>query len=104
LLAADVEELTYDASAEASGFVLEAKRDPKRGIEATVIVKNGTFSHRGDAINTHSASGKVKILEDFWANVSRLSRPRPRLSLVLKRSRKLARNLRWRERTGRRRT
>ncbi|HEY5220669.1 MAG TPA: translation initiation factor IF-2 [Candidatus Paceibacterota bacterium] len=64
LLAADVEELTYDASVPASGFVLEAKRDPKRGIEATVIVKNGTLS-RGDAVRTHTASGKVKILEDF---------------------------------------
>lgn len=64
LLSADVEELTYDASAPASGFVLEAKRDPKRGIEATVIVKNGTLS-RGDAVHTPSASGKVKILEDF---------------------------------------
>jgi translation initiation factor IF-2 len=64
LLAADVEELTYDASAPASGFVLEAKRDPKRGIEATVIVKNGTLS-RGELMYTATASGKVKILEDF---------------------------------------
>jgi translation initiation factor IF-2 len=64
LLAADVEELTYDASAPASGFVLEAKRDPQRGIEAAVIVKNGTLS-RGDAVHTRTASGKVKILEDF---------------------------------------
>jgi translation initiation factor IF-2 len=64
LLAADVEDLTYDASAPASGFVLEAKRDPKRGIEASVIVKNGTLL-RGDAVRTPSASGKVKILEDF---------------------------------------
>jgi translation initiation factor IF-2 len=64
LLAADVEDLTYDASVPASGFILEAKRDPKRGIEATVIVKNGTLS-RGDAVRTRTASGKVKILEDF---------------------------------------
>jgi translation initiation factor IF-2 len=64
LLAADLEGLTYDASAPASGFVLEAKRDPKRGIEATVIVKNGTLS-RGDAVHTRTASGKVKILENF---------------------------------------
>ena len=49
LLHADLEELTYDPSAEASGYVLEAKRDPKRGIEATVIVKNGTLN-RGDVI------------------------------------------------------
>jgi translation initiation factor IF-2 len=64
LLAADVEDLTYDAAAPASGFVLEAKRDPKRGIEAAVIVKNGTLA-RGDEIKTRTTSGKVKILEDF---------------------------------------
>jgi translation initiation factor IF-2 len=64
LLAADLEGLTYDATTPASGFVLEAKRDPKRGIEATVIIKNGTLS-RGDAIHTRTASGKVKILENF---------------------------------------
>ncbi len=64
VLAADVEDLTYDASVPASGFILEAKRDPKRGIEATVIVKNGTLS-RGDAMHTRTASGKVKILENF---------------------------------------
>ncbi|MGD1003533.1 MAG: translation initiation factor IF-2 [Minisyncoccia bacterium] len=69
LLAADMENLTYDASAPASGFILEAKRDPKRGIEATVIVKNGTLS-RGDAVRTRTASGKVKILEDFLGNAA----------------------------------
>ena len=64
LLAADMENLTYDAGASASGFVLEAKRDPKRGIEAAVIIKNGTLS-RGDAVKTRTVSGKVKILENF---------------------------------------
>jgi translation initiation factor IF-2 len=64
LLAADMENLTYDATALASGFILEAKRDPKRGIEAAVIVKNGTLS-RGDTVRTRTASGKVKILENF---------------------------------------
>ena len=64
LLAADLEGLTYEASAAASGFVLEAKRDSKRGIEATVIVKNGTLL-RGDTVKTRTAGGKVKILENF---------------------------------------
>jgi translation initiation factor IF-2 len=64
LLSADLEELTYDSTAPASGYVLEAKRDPKRGIEATVIVKNGTL-RRGDAIHTATVGGKVKILENF---------------------------------------
>ena len=69
LLAADMEGLTYDASVPASGFILEAKRDPKRGIEATVIIKNGMLS-RGDAVHTRTASGKVKILEDFLGNAA----------------------------------
>jgi translation initiation factor IF-2 len=64
LLATDVENLTYDPAAPASGYVLEARRDPQRGIEASVIVKNGTLRH-GDPVKTHTASGKVKILENF---------------------------------------
>jgi len=64
LLAADVEDLKFDPSAPASGFVLEVRRDPRRGIEASIIIKNGTL-RRGDAVKTHTASGKVKILENF---------------------------------------
>lgn len=64
LLAADMENLQYDAAAPAEGFVLEAKRSPSRGIEAAVILKNGTL-RRGDAIATPTVSGKVKILENF---------------------------------------
>jgi translation initiation factor IF-2 len=64
LLAADMEDLSFDPSAPASGYILEARRDPRRGIEASMIVKNGTL-RRGDAIRTHGAKGKVKILEDF---------------------------------------
>ncbi len=64
LLAADVENLTYDPFAPASGFVLEARRDPRRGIETTAIIKDGTLK-RGDPLKTHTASGKVKILENF---------------------------------------
>jgi translation initiation factor IF-2 len=74
LLAADMESLTYDASTPASGFVLEAKRDPKRGIEVAVIVKNGTLS-RGDAVHTRTASGKVKILEDFLGKAASALEP-----------------------------
>jgi translation initiation factor IF-2 len=64
LLTADVENFTYDPSAPGSGFVLEASRDPQRGIEVSVIIKNGTLK-RGDVISTPTASGKVKILENF---------------------------------------
>jgi translation initiation factor IF-2 len=64
LLTADVEDLKFDPFAPASGFVLEVRREPSRGIEATVIIKDGILK-RGDLIKTHTANGKVKILEDF---------------------------------------
>ena len=64
LLAADYESLTYESGAPASGFILEAKMDPRRGLEATVIIKNGILK-QGDEIMTSSAKGKVKILENF---------------------------------------
>jgi len=64
LLAAEVEGLTYDPKATASGFILEVRKDSRRGLEASVIIKNGMLT-RGDSIATVSASGKVKILEDF---------------------------------------
>jgi translation initiation factor IF-2 len=64
LLAADVEDLSYDPSAPATGYIVEASRDPRRGIAVSVIIKNGTL-HRGDKVRTPSAAGKVKILENF---------------------------------------
>ncbi|MDE2001411.1 MAG: GTP-binding protein, partial [Patescibacteria group bacterium] len=64
LLTADVEDLSYNPDANASGMILEAKRDSKRGNTVTVILKDGTL-RRGDMIATPSAKGKVKILENF---------------------------------------
>jgi translation initiation factor IF-2 len=74
LLSADVENLTYDASAPASGFIIEARRDPRRGIEASVIIKEGIL-HRGDPIKTRTASGKVKMLEDFSGKAAAVLEP-----------------------------
>jgi len=68
LLSADVEELTYNPSAVASGFVLEARRDPRRGVEVSVIIKDGVLK-RGDTISTATAVGKVKILENFAGKI-----------------------------------
>lgn len=74
LLSADMENLTYDPSAPASGFVLEVRREPQRGIEATVIVKDGTL-RRGDLVKTRTASGKVKILENFLEETIQVLEP-----------------------------
>ncbi|HUZ92616.1 MAG TPA: translation initiation factor IF-2 [Candidatus Paceibacterota bacterium] len=64
ILAADLEGLTFDPAAPASGYILESSHDSRRGGEASVIVKNGTL-RRGANIYTKTASGKVKILENF---------------------------------------
>jgi translation initiation factor IF-2 len=64
VLAADLENLTYDPGAHVSGFILEARHDSQRGSEASIILKNGTLK-RGETVYTKTTSGKVKILEDF---------------------------------------
>lgn len=57
-------DLTYNPSANAKGFVLEARQDSQRGPLATVIIKDGTL-RTGDDIFTASAEGKIKGLENF---------------------------------------
>jgi translation initiation factor IF-2 len=64
LLMWEVEKPEYDPNAQARGFVLESQRDSRRGIVASVIVKDGTL-RMGDEIHTVSASGKVRTLENF---------------------------------------
>ncbi len=63
LLVAEVEELTYDPQAPAAGVILTSRLDPRRGITAGAILKNGTLA-RGALIATRSAKGKIKFLED----------------------------------------
>lgn len=64
LLTADFEELTYDENAPASGYVLEAKRDSKKGIVVSVILKDGVL-RAGSEVHAGNATGKIKILENF---------------------------------------
>jgi translation initiation factor IF-2 len=64
LLAAEMEGLTYNPEARATGVIIESKIDSRRGITASVIVKDGILK-TGDEIATLSAFGKVKILENF---------------------------------------
>lgn len=64
LLAAEMENFTYNPNAEGNGIILEAKADSKKGIVATAIIKNGILKS-GEKISTKTASGKIKILENF---------------------------------------
>ena len=64
LLTAELENLEYDPKAQAAGFILESKLDSRRGMVASVIVKNGALKI-GDEIFASGAKGKVKSLENF---------------------------------------
>jgi translation initiation factor IF-2 len=64
LLAADLENLKYDPASAATGFVLETRTNKTRGLEASVIVREGVLK-RGEVIATVTAKGKIKIMENF---------------------------------------
>ena len=64
LLAADLLELTADPVASATGFVLEASQDPKRGASATLIVKDGTLTKDGFVV-AGDAYSPIRFIEDF---------------------------------------
>ncbi len=64
LLVADLQELKADPTVPGRGVIIEAKRDSKRGITASLIIMDGIL-REGEHISTSTAQGKVKILEDF---------------------------------------
>jgi translation initiation factor IF-2 len=64
LLAADLEELTGDPTVPASGFVIESQCDPRRGISATLIIKDGAL-HAGQFVVAGSAYAPLRIVENF---------------------------------------
>ena len=64
ILVSDLEELTGDPQKNATGIIIEAKCDPRRGISAISVIKDGTlksgmFVACGDAIVT------TRIFENF---------------------------------------
>ena len=64
LLVAEVSDLKANPSAPASGYVIESRVDPGRGVVATVLINRGTL-HVGDAIVAGEASGRVRAMRDF---------------------------------------
>lgn len=64
LLTADLAELTADPDAEAEGFILESSQDPKQGMTASLIVKNGTLS-TGSFVVAGPAIAPIRFIEDF---------------------------------------
>ncbi len=68
---AEVSELRANPGKRASGVIIEAKLDRKRGPSATVLVVDGTLSV-GDHIVAGNASGRVRaLIDDKGKNISK---------------------------------
>jgi translation initiation factor IF-2 len=63
LIVAELEELSGDTAKPAEGFVIEAQRDPKRGLAATLIITDGTLS-KGMCVSAGLGIAPVRLMED----------------------------------------
>lgn len=64
LLLAEFQEFKGDPTIPAEGFVVEANVDEKRGVSATLIIKNGTVD-KGQFVVVDDAMTTTRIMEDF---------------------------------------
>lgn len=64
LLVVEMNELKANLDTEATGYVLESFVDPKRGISAALVLKDGTLPSSG-SILAGSALSPIRIIEDF---------------------------------------
>ena len=63
-IVAEIEEMKGDIERLATGFVIEAHRDPKQGISATLIIKNGSMK-RGQYVVVDDSITPTRMLRDF---------------------------------------
>lgn len=64
ILVADLHELAGNPKIPATGYVIESNMDPKRGISATLIIKNGSLN-KGQFVVVDDAFVGTRIVEDF---------------------------------------
>lgn len=64
LIMSEMESYEADHTVDASGFVIEANLDSKRGILATLIIKNGTIKN-GMTVAVEDATCSTRIIENF---------------------------------------
>jgi translation initiation factor IF-2 len=81
LLVAEVADLKANAQAPASGFVIESKVDPGRGVVATILVNRGTL-HVGDAVVAGEASGRVRAMRDFRGEPLKEGKPSTPVEII----------------------
>jgi translation initiation factor IF-2 len=64
LLVAEVADLKANPKAPASGYIIESRVDPGRGVVATMLIARGTL-HVGDGIVAGEAAGRVRAMRDY---------------------------------------
>lgn len=64
LLTADLAELKANPNVSAKGIIIESSRDPKRGITASVIIKDGTLK-TGECVSAGNAICPVRFIESY---------------------------------------
>jgi translation initiation factor IF-2 len=64
ILTADISGLTGSKQKPAEGFVIETERDAKKGISATLVIKDGTLSS-GMCVVCGTALSPVRLMENF---------------------------------------
>jgi len=74
LLQAEIMSLKANPNKPGRGIILEAKRDNKRGVVATVLVESGTM-HVGDSFVVGSNYGRIRALLDERGNRMREAKP-----------------------------
>ncbi len=73
LLVADMNAFTCDKDSLAEGIIIESHRDPKRGISATGVIKNGTLEN-GNFVVVGNTMTTTRIMENFQGkSVKKLS-------------------------------
>ena len=73
LLQAEMLELKYNPDRQAVGVVVDAYKDPKQGVVASLIVLTGTLKN-GDIIVAYNTYGKVRRMQNWlWKNVSKIT-------------------------------
>lgn len=81
LLTAEMEDLKADTGNLGSGYVLESKMDPKKGISATMILKDGLIK-TGQYIVAGFTSSPVRLMEDFLGNSLKEAAPSAAITLT----------------------
>lgn len=74
LLMAEVEEISADPEAPLHAVVIESVKDARTGVEATVLIKEGTLRER-DELHTLTVKGKVRRMTDAVGRIVKVAEP-----------------------------